>query len=41
MKWRLVLAALLLHCCAAAGLQAETVHLSAAASMRPQHGKAA
>jgi molybdate transport system substrate-binding protein len=33
MKWRLVLAALLLHCCAAAGLQAETVHLSAAASL--------
>lgn len=33
MKWRLVLAALLLHCAAAAGLQAETVHLSAAASL--------
>jgi molybdate transport system substrate-binding protein len=33
MKWKLVLAALLLHCCAAAGLQAETIHLSAAASL--------
>ncbi|WP_420209259.1 molybdate ABC transporter substrate-binding protein [Candidatus Electronema sp. JC] len=29
MKWRLVLAALFLHCCAAAGIQAETVHLAA------------
>ncbi|MCW5207026.1 molybdate ABC transporter substrate-binding protein, partial [Desulfobulbus sp. F5] len=33
MKWRIVLAALFLHCCAAAGLQAETIHLSAAASL--------
>ena len=33
MKWRRVLAALVLNCCAAAGLQAETIHLSAAASM--------
>jgi len=29
MKWRLAFAVLLLHCCAAAGIQAETVHLSA------------
>uniref|UniRef100_UPI0040576497 molybdate ABC transporter substrate-binding protein n=1 Tax=Candidatus Electronema sp. TaxID=2698783 RepID=UPI0040576497 len=33
MKWKLVLAALFLHCCAAAGIQAETIHLSAAASL--------
>ncbi|WP_420209262.1 molybdate ABC transporter substrate-binding protein [Candidatus Electronema sp. JC] len=33
MKWKLVLAALFLNCCAAAGIQAETIHLSAAASM--------
>lgn len=33
MTWRLVLATLFLNCCAAAGLQAETIHLSAAASM--------
>lgn len=33
MKWRVVSAALFLHCCAAAGLQAETIHLSAAASL--------
>ena len=34
MKWKLVLAVLFLNCCAAAGLQAETIHLSAAASLK-------
>ena len=33
MKWRRILAALVLNCCAAAGIQAETIHVSAAASM--------
>jgi molybdate transport system substrate-binding protein len=33
MKCKLILATLFLNCCAAAGLQAETIHLSAAASM--------
>jgi molybdate transport system substrate-binding protein len=33
MTWRIVFAALFLHCCVATGLLAETIHLSAAASL--------